>query len=77
MFCLGIKDDGVGIDIEQLCQKSRSKRVFYTQKELQELSVQQKQNILFHPGISSRDTVNELSGRGMGMDIVKSIIEQL
>ena len=76
MFCLDIEDDGAGINIEGLCQKALQKGII-TQKQLQEFSLQQKHNILFQPGLSSKNTANELSGRGMGMDIVKSKIEQL
>ena len=76
MFCLEIQDDGAGIDIDGLCQKALKKGL-YTQKQLEEFSLQQKQNILFQPGLSSKNVANELSGRGMGMDIVKSTIEHL
>jgi len=71
-----IADDGRGIDIEKLITKlaaigPRSER------ELRALSDKAKLDLVFEPGLSAKDTVSEISGRGVGMDVVRSAIEQI
>jgi two-component system chemotaxis sensor kinase CheA len=76
MFCLRIHDDGGGVDFDKICRKAIEEGI-YSIEDIDLLSPQQRQNLLFHPGLSSKDEANELSGRGMGMDIVKNRIELL
>ncbi|HOJ15207.1 MAG TPA: chemotaxis protein CheW, partial [Deltaproteobacteria bacterium] len=69
-----ISDDGRGIDKAKVLAKAVEKGIAepgrsYTDKEIYEM--------LFAPGLSTADRVSELSGRGVGMDVVKRNIEEL
>jgi two-component system chemotaxis sensor kinase CheA len=69
-----ISDDGKGIDKQKVLAKAEEKSLAeagrtYTDKEIF--------NMLFAPGLSTADKVSELSGRGVGMDVVKRNIEEL
>lgn len=70
-----INDDGKGIDIEEIYRKCFQKK-FITKKR-EEYSEQEILNFLFIPGFSTADKVDEMSGRGVGMDVVKSEVEKL
>ena len=69
-------DDGQGFNIEKIKEKAVSKG-FYTEKEIETMSEQEIFNIVFLAGFSTGDEVTNISGRGVGMDIVKSKIAQL
>ncbi len=69
-----ITDDGKGIDPERLIQKAKEKGILNKNAHLSE---QQAIELIFHPGFSSKDVVSEVSGRGVGMDVVKTNIEAL
>lgn len=70
-----ISDDGRGIDVEKLIRKAVSEG--RNEKELRALSDRAKLDLIFQPGLSSKDEVSEISGRGVGMDVVRSCIEQI
>lgn len=69
-----VKDDGGGIPIEQLKQKALEKGILTSD---QEISDKQAVNLIFHSGFSTKNQVTEVSGRGVGMDVVKTNIEQI
>lgn len=69
-----ITDDGKGINGERLVQKAKQKGIIPQHAQLSE---QQAIELIFHPGFSSKDEVSEVSGRGVGMDVVKTNIEAL
>lgn len=71
-----IMDDGRGIDIEAIKQKVIDKELL-TASELAVMSENQIMNIIFWPGFSTSKGVTELSGRGVGMDVVHTKITQL
>jgi two-component system, chemotaxis family, sensor kinase CheA len=71
-----ISDDGAGIDTETLKQKALSANIISPEK-LSALSKKDVLNLIFHEGLSTNDIVNELSGRGIGMNAVKAEIEKL
>ncbi len=73
---INIKDDGRGIDVEKIKQRAVEKGLF-TQSEIDSLPEEQVVNLIFYPGFSTGDTVTELSGRGLGLDIVHTKISQL
>lgn len=73
---ISIQDDGKGIDAEQLAQKAVKKGI-YTQEEISRLSTKEKVNLIFHPGFSMAAQVSDISGRGVGMDVVKTNIEKI
>lgn len=66
-----IEDDGKGIDPELVYAKALAKGLL---KE-SELSADEKLQLIFLPGFSTKDAVTDLSGRGVGMDVVKRNIE--
>jgi two-component system chemotaxis sensor kinase CheA len=71
-----IADDGRGIDVERLVHKLSASGA-RSEKELRALSEKARLDLVFEPGLSSKDEVSEVSGRGVGMDVVKSSIEQI
>jgi two-component system chemotaxis sensor kinase CheA len=69
-----VKDDGGGIDPNIIRQKAIEKGVIKDGTNISDLDVIQ---LIFHPGFSTKDEVSEVSGRGVGMDVVKTNIEKL
>lgn len=70
-----IKDDGRGINGDIVAEKAIEKGII-TEAKVNALSAQQKQELIFMPGFSTREEASEISGRGVGMDVVrKSIID--
>ncbi len=67
-------DDGRGIDIGKVRQKAIAKGLI---SETQTLSEEEAYDLLFMPGFSTRDEVSDMSGRGVGMDVVKNNIAAL
>lgn len=74
--CIDITDDGAGIDYEQIKHKAVEKG-FATEAEITAMSEQQLIQLLFKPGFSTAEQVTDYSGRGVGMDVVKTNIEKL
>ncbi|MBF0452562.1 MAG: response regulator [Candidatus Magnetomorum sp.] len=75
-ICISISDDGCGIDEKRVEQKIIERGD--TTKELWEkMTAQEKNQFLFLPGFTTTTSVSETSGRGMGLDIVKSDIEKM
>lgn len=71
-----VEDDGVGIDPEKI-KASAIKKGFSTEAELAKMSREQIVNMIFLPGFSTVKQVTETSGRGVGMDVVKTKITAL
>lgn len=71
-----IIDDGRGIDTERLIAKLAASGQ-RSEEELRRLNDRQRCELVFAPGLSSRDTATEISGRGVGMDVVRSAIDQI
>ncbi len=71
-----IADDGRGVNVERLIQKLAAGGI-RTERDLHALTDAAKLELMFHPGLSSKDTVSEISGRGVGMDVVKASIDQI
>ncbi|MFP4331254.1 MAG: chemotaxis protein CheA [Spirochaetaceae bacterium] len=69
-----VADDGAGIDSEAIRAAAIEKGVIHGSRELSEGELQ---NLIFSPGFSSRREATDLSGRGVGMDVVKRNIEAL
>ncbi|MBL1210705.1 response regulator [Geminocystis sp. GBBB08] len=74
---LTITDDGKGIDIKKVYEKAIDLGLFSINTEFNNLTRQQILSTIFSPGFSTASQVTDLSGRGMGMDIVKGEIEKL
>ncbi len=71
-----ITDDGAGLPVEKLKAKAL-KNELATQEELDEMSDNQIQRFIFHAGFSTAEKVTAVSGRGVGMDVVRSNIEKI
>ncbi len=69
-----VHDDGRGIDIGKVRRKAIEKGLI---SENQALTEEESYELLFMPGFSTRDEVSDMSGRGVGMDVVKSNITAL
>jgi len=71
-----IDDDGKGLDPEMLKNKSLEKGII-TEKEADSMSDKEAYALIFKPGFSTAAQVTNVSGRGVGMDVVKTNIEKL
>jgi len=71
-----ITDDGAGIDPEKLINKALE-RGLVTKEESENMSDKDKQMLIFAPGFSTAEVVSDISGRGVGMDVVRTNIESL
>ena len=71
---LAVEDDGRGICAERVCSKAVSKGVI-TQAYANQLTEHQKVMLIFHAGFSTKDEATDVSGRGVGMDVVRNNIE--
>ena len=71
-----IGDDGAGIDVARVKQKAIEKGLLRPERA-GKLSDREAVNLIFQPGFSTAQTVTNVSGRGVGMDVVKSHIEKI
>mgnify|MGYP003297870050 FL=1 len=71
-----IEDDGKGIDSNIIAAKAVEKKLL-SKEQASELSEKEIFDLIFEPGFSSAEQVTELSGRGVGMDVVKTSINQM
>ncbi len=71
-----INDDGKGLNIEMLKEKSAEKGII-TEQEADSMSEKEAFALIFKPGFSTAASVTNVSGRGVGMDVVKTNIEKL
>ena len=71
-----VTDDGKGIDPDVIRRKAVEKGLF-TQEEVDQMPDADAVRIVFLPGFSTADKISDISGRGVGMDVVKSKIESL
>ena len=71
-----IIDDGRGIDPDYIRVKAVEKN-FLSFEELEKLNDEEVQNLIFRPGFSGAEKISEVSGRGVGMDVVKNNVENI
>lgn len=69
-----ISDDGRGINKEKLIGKAIEHKILAPETQL---SDEDAFNLIFHPGLTTAETVSDISGRGVGMDVVKQKITEL
>jgi two-component system chemotaxis sensor kinase CheA len=69
-------DDGAGINVEKVKKKGVEKGLI-TQEVAETLTTDQAIDLLFQPGFSTADKISDISGRGVGLDVVKRSIEAL
>jgi len=71
-----IADDGAGIDVEQVRRKAVEQGIL-TQQDAELAGLERLLELIFRPGFSTAETVTDLSGRGVGMDVVKRHLNRL
>ena len=69
-------DDGRGLNLESI-KRTALKRSIYGEEELATMTTAQIQSLIFAPGFSTRTEVSEISGRGIGLDVVRANVERL
>ncbi|MEL7497474.1 MAG: response regulator [Planctomycetota bacterium] len=74
LLMIEVRDDGGGINYDAVRQRGIEKGLLSAD---QRLSNEQLARLIFHPGFSTREKASEVSGRGVGMDVVATTIEQL
>ncbi|MCQ2592560.1 MAG: chemotaxis protein CheA [Treponema sp.] len=74
MIVIEIKDDGAGIDAEKVRNKAIEKGLVHPDKVLSEQEIYQ---LIMMPGFSTAEKISNISGRGVGLDVVKTMINNL
>ncbi|MBP3366819.1 MAG: chemotaxis protein CheW [Treponema sp.] len=74
MIVIDIIDDGCGIEVEKVRAKAIKKGLISPNKIL---SNQDAYNLIFLPGFSTSEKISNVSGRGVGLDVVKTMVEKL
>ena len=69
-----IKDDGAGIDVEKVKAKAIQKGLIHPDKNITDQDAYQ---LIMQPGFSTADKISNISGRGVGLDVVKTMITNL
>jgi chemosensory pili system protein ChpA (sensor histidine kinase/response regulator) len=70
-----IEDDGRGISLQKICHRLLRKGI--PQEEIDKMSERQILEYIFEPGFTTKEEVTELSGRGVGMDVVRSNLREI
>ncbi len=73
---ISIRDDGAGIDLDRVRDRAIAAGLVVADLA-EDLSPEQLAALVFRPGISTAESISELSGRGVGMDVVRATIESL
>ncbi len=71
-----IEDDGKGLDAQKIAAKALSKGLI-TAQQLEAMADKEKINLIMLPGFSMAETITDVSGRGVGMDVVKTNLDKL
>lgn len=71
-----VRDDGRGINTSKLVEKAISMKVL-DQNKVSSLTTQEQLDLVFVPNLSSKEEVTAISGRGVGLDAVKNVLEKL
>jgi len=75
-FVLEVKDDGRGIELSHI-RKHAVEKGLYKQADVDRLPDSEVLNLIFEPGFSTASEVTEVSGRGVGMDVVRTVLDRL
>ncbi|MCX7787117.1 MAG: chemotaxis protein CheW [Spirochaetes bacterium] len=74
LIVIEVSDDGKGIDVEAVRQRAIERGIIHPNKSLSDVEAY---NLIFEPGFSTAKTVTNISGRGVGLDVVRKQIEKL
>ncbi|HUU41165.1 MAG TPA: chemotaxis protein CheA [Desulfatiglandales bacterium] len=69
-----IEDDGRGLNREKILEKAKSSGLIAKEERLTDAEIN---NLIFHPGLSTAEKISDISGRGVGMDVVRNKIKKL
>jgi chemotaxis family two-component system sensor histidine kinase/response regulator PixL len=69
-----VKDDGQGLNLQKICRRG-FERGLLTSTQPEHFSKEELLNLLFEPGFSTAEQVSDLSGRGIGLDVVRAQLE--
>lgn len=75
-ICIEVSDDGKGIDPDELVNVAVEKG-FYAKEQTDKFTTKEKLDLMFLPGFSTAKKVTDISGRGVGMDVVKNMISSM
>ena len=73
---ISVSDDGAGIDLERVKAKAIQKGLL-TSAQAKTMSRLDAYDLLFHPGFSTKDEADQFAGRGVGMDVVKTSLNEI
>ncbi|GAP96783.1 hybrid sensor histidine kinase/response regulator [Leptolyngbya sp. NIES-2104] len=73
---ISVSDDGAGVDVERVRSKAIEKGLI-TSAEARNASRLDIYDLLFHPGFSTKDQADDFSGRGVGMDVVRTSLSEI
>ncbi|HIK15097.1 MAG TPA: hybrid sensor histidine kinase/response regulator [Leptolyngbyaceae cyanobacterium M33_DOE_097] len=73
---ISVSDDGAGIDVDRVKRKAVEKGLI-SPSDVQNLTRLDVYDLLFHPGFSTADQVDEFRGRGVGMDVVRTSLSEI
>lgn len=74
LIVIEVSDDGRGIDVDAVRRKAIERGIIHPNKSLSDVEAY---NLIFEPGFSTAKTVTNISGRGVGLDVVRKQIEKL
>jgi two-component system chemotaxis sensor kinase CheA len=73
---ISVEDDGKGIDLEKVREKAVANGIL-SSENISRLTNRELINLIFAPGFSTADKISDVSGRGVGMDIVRNHLEKI
>ncbi len=76
MIAIDITDDGRGLNLETI-KRTAIRRGVFSEEELEKMTSPEIQSLIFASGFSTRTEVSEISGRGVGLDVVRANVERL
>ncbi|RLF56098.1 MAG: hypothetical protein DRN27_09915, partial [Thermoplasmata archaeon] len=75
-ICIEVSDDGRGMDRDAILEKAFEKGLVQA-SEASKMSNEDVYNLVFYPGFSTAKEITDISGRGVGLDVVKSTIDEM
>lgn len=73
---IAVSDDGAGLDLARIRRKALQKNIV-SEADLERMNDAQVSHLIFHPGFTTADTITAVSGRGVGMDVVKANVDAI
>ncbi|MEL6106627.1 MAG: response regulator [Planctomycetota bacterium] len=74
LLVIEVRDDGRGLDYDAIRRRGIERGLIESDKSVSHAELAR---LIFHPGFSTRETANQISGRGVGMDVVSSTLERM